>query len=219
MVKNCNSYRGDPYSTGGIMVNFACLDVTDTTFENCSSRSGPAIVVDGYSTVRLHEDTLIQNCRGQEEGAAIKNSGILYIEEGCEIQNCGPQSGYEDTLKGGAVYNNGTLYVSGGSMTGNTATDDPKNYGDTPATLGSAIYQDGTMYLSGAPSYAANQDVYLSEGRVITRNGEITATTEMSVVLEDEVRFRDILPYSVRVRPIIVDIQERHTGYYAEYCG
>ncbi len=218
VIKNCSSYQGSPYSTGGIMVNDAYLEMNDAVIEDCESRNGPAIVLNSLSTGCLNDGAIIRDCLAKEQGGAIRSSGKLYINDGSLIEKCGPQSG-STALQGGAVFNNagivyinggliedctanmgggvynyaGSLYVDGGSMSGNTASDDLKKYGDISATLGSAVYQDGTMYLSGAPEYEADQDVYLPEGRVIIKNGEIDPEDKIAVVLEDETRFRDIL--------------------------
>lgn len=216
VIKDCNSYMDAPYNTGGIAVNSSTLDIYDAAIEDCSSRGGPAILIDNTSVAALHSGALIQNCHAINEGGAVRNSGTLILEDGSTIKNCTPQSGAavlggavwnKGTVsmsggeisgcsadKGGAIYNAGAaVYLSGGTITGNTATADPKNYDGVSATLGSAIYQGGTMYLSGAPQFNSDQDVYLPEGRVIIKNGEISAEDKIPVVLENEVRYRDIL--------------------------
>ena len=110
-------------------------------------------------------------------------SGGVHIGAGGSALINGAAIAGNTATDGAGVYveDGGTLNVRGGSITDNTATGH-----------GNGVYQNGVMYISGAPSFGGNQDIYLTEGHVITKGGAITAK-KIPVLLENEDRFRDIL--------------------------
>ena len=68
------------------------------------------------------------------------------------------------TLQGGGAYNAGTLPLSGGTVSGNTA----------PSGVG--VYQAGTLEMSEKAYLDPTDDVYLPSGKTVTNTGRITTS-------------------------------------------
>ena len=125
-----------------------------------------ALVVPGGSTVRLDlNGNAIDRglTSAAENGYVILNNGILTISDSA---GGGVITGGNNTVNGGAVFNNGTLVLASGSITGNTAGESGAGvwnessglFSMTGGTItgntaigwhGGGVYNGGTLNLSG----------------------------------------------------------------------
>ena len=100
---------------------------------------------------------------------AIVDGYVIKVASGhtLTIAGTGTITGGNNTGNGGGILNEGTLVLSGGSITGNIAA------------TGGGIYNGGTLQMSGAPTVKNNTggNIYLPGGHAtITLNGTLNGT-------------------------------------------
>lgn len=96
---------------------------------------------------------------------------------------------------GGAIQNFGIATIYGGNIEGNTAN-----------LSGNGIFQNGSMNLSGNPVFGTNDVVYLPEGKVITKAGDVDGSVLVPVKVENESNGRDILVSSTEHNVVKSDL-------------
>ena len=175
------------------------------------------ISLEGYLYIRPEADVTIDlNGHTIDRGLSgsattdyfIKNEGTLTISDSSHINSGKLTGGYSDN--GGAIYNNGTLTIEGGTISGNIA----KTYGGgifnaDGATLtvtggnvtgncagsknasnqfegkGGGIYNsaNGTLNMSGSPTVKdnANGNLWLGGDSVINLNGNMEGSAKIDV--------------------------------------
>lgn len=146
------------------------LTITGTGTITGGNVSGNGGAIINAGTLTVSGGTITGNS-ATGNGGAIFNTGTATISGGTLSSNSASQ--------GGAIYNNGTLTVSSGAIQNNTAS-----------TNGGGIYHyDGTLNMSGAPTISGNQkgtadnNVYLSSGKTITVNADLTNTTAIGITM------------------------------------
>ena len=148
----------DDSFTGGMFYNYAPGD-------------GGAINQNG-GVIHIHKGDISFNATG-EGGAIYCNSSNLeiYMEGGTLKGN------YADC--GGAIYNSGKFYMTGGVIGGEEAS-----YKNTANTAGGAIYQYGTFEVSGSakiwPGSLKTNDVYICSNKLIKLANDINTSGNTS---------------------------------------
>ncbi|MBR5167625.1 MAG: InlB B-repeat-containing protein [Salinivirgaceae bacterium] len=145
-IKNLKITDGNSMLGGGINVNAANADVT------------------------LDDGALIT-----ENSASNDGGGGVDILQGKLTMLAGSKISGNHAISGGsgggvAIYENGTLDMKGGEISGNTTS-----------MVGSGVYVQGTMIMSGGAVVAADNDVSLASGNTVTvgnlAEGENTVAT------------------------------------------
>ena len=101
-------------------------------------------------------------------GLEVDGAGIY--NNGTLTINGGSITGNSGESQGGGIYNNGTLTINGGSI-----------YGNSAGTSGGGIYNKGTLYMSGNPSITNNtcgahaNNLALDNNTVINVTGAFTS--------------------------------------------
>ena len=148
----------------------------------------------GYATVIIKDSktngAIKRGYTGKGGGLWVKNTGTFVFEGGASTECVGYYGGaiYNDgvvnmsggtitncigPLGGGAIYNDGVVNMSGGTITGNTSS------------VGGGIYNAGTLSMSGRVVVKDNErgNVYLSEGKSITITGPFDEESSIGVTL------------------------------------
>ena len=109
-------------NSGGIICNkdSGILRIkTNATLRNSGTKTagGGAVGLYGSTSKLYMEGGLIENCFAINSGGAVlvQNAGAEFYMSGGSIVNCSAKNG-------GAVYGTGKIYMSGGEITGNSAT-------------------------------------------------------------------------------------------------
>lgn len=141
----------------------AFVNISGVTLLNGSSDEGGAIYVAENTNLRL-KDFTIQNAQSTGDGGAIYNLGRVDLESTTKVSTIEGVSGN----RGGAIYNEGTLTVTGVAIDGVES-----QYG--------AIYNAGSATLAGSTIQNANADrggaVYNVGTLTISKSSEISNNT------------------------------------------
>lgn len=122
---------------------------------NTATNGGGGLFLQGADAEATFSGTTVS-------GNGAKNGGGLYVQSGSTAEwTDGTLSGNSATQQGGGVYNAGTLRLSGGTVSGNSASS------------GVGVYQAGTLEMSDKAYLAATDDVYLPTGKTVTNTGRI----------------------------------------------
>lgn len=125
--------------------------------------------------------------RGLTNSAAVSNGYVILVESGSTLTikdtgGNGTITGGNNTGNGGGIYNNGTLNIQGGRITGNKVADGQN---------GGAIYNNGTLTMQGAPYITGNMangtanNVYLPTAHpTITISTALSNTTAIGITME-----------------------------------
>ena len=125
--------------------------------------------------------------RGLTNSAAVSNGYVILVESGSTLTikdtgGNGTIKGGNNTGNGGGIYNNGTLNIQGGRITGNKVADGQN---------GGAIYNNGTLTMRGAPYITGNMangtanNVYLPAAHpTITISAALSNTTAIGITME-----------------------------------
>ena len=127
--------------------------------------------------------------RGLTNSAAVSNGYVILVESGSELTikdnssgGNGTITGGNNTGDGGGIYNNGTLNIQGGRITGNKVADGQN---------GGAIYNNGTLTMQGAPYITGNtangtaNNIYLPAAHpTITISAALSNTTAIGITME-----------------------------------
>ena len=127
--------------------------------------------------------------RGLTNSDAVSNGYVILVESGSELTikdnssgGNGTITGGNNTGDGGGIYNNGTLNIQGGRITGNKVADGQN---------GGAIYNNGTLTMRGAPYITGNMangtanNVYLPTAHpTITISTALSNTTAIGITME-----------------------------------
>ena len=136
-------------------------ETTITLTKDCAAgESDTALIIPATKiiTLDLGEYTLdrgLTDESAQTGGNIITNNGEL------TITGSGTLKGGNHSDRGGAIVNNGTLTVAGGTITGNHSTQD-----------GGAVYNSGTLNISGGSFESNSSDK--SGGAISAHSGTIT---------------------------------------------
>lgn len=114
---------------------------------------------------------------GQGNSRALDVIGIANAGNNFIIKNCNADNGGAVKIENDGIFNLTDATISGNSASAN----------------GAGVYQGGTMTVSGAPVFGSSDFVYLPEGKVITKVGEIANSVLIPVKLANEASGRDIL--------------------------
>ena len=142
---------GGIYSTGNVQIISTTIKENDITGANAGTGEG-LYILSGSVTMtggeisqnisQLADSGAIFARKGAEfnfNGGLISGNGSRAIYNNGSINmTAGTISGHT-AIRGGAIYNNGSLNISGGSITGNTATKNAEGAGGN----GGAIYVNG----------------------------------------------------------------------------
>ena len=152
---------------GGAIYNTGTLTVSGGCITNNVSEDGGGIYndSDGAATI-CGTAEITANKTTENGGGGITNLGTLTVSDNASI-SC--NYGYSN---GGGIWNGGTATVTGGSITGNSATK-----------AGSGVFDQGTLNMQGSPVVKDNigDDVFLSAGKTIRITGELDATARIGV--------------------------------------
>lgn len=127
--------------------------------------------------------------RGLTNSDAVSNGYVILVESGSELTikdnssgGNGTITGGNNTGDGGGIYNNGTLNVQGGRITGNKVAEGQN---------GGAIYNNGTLTMRGAPYITGNtangtaNNIYLPAAhRTVTISAALSNTTAIGITME-----------------------------------
>lgn len=127
--------------------------------------------------------------RGLTNSAAVSDGYVILVESGSELTikdnssgGNGTITGGNNTGDGGGIYNNGTLNIQGGRITGNKVADGQN---------GGAIYNNGTLTMQGAPYITGNtangtaNNIYLPAAHpTITISAALSNTTAIGITME-----------------------------------
>ena len=134
---------GAIYNTSGVGHN---VTISDCTIKSCNSSEGGAICNEGVMTINsgTFGGDSSDDANASGDGGAIYNASNAYltINGGTFMNNKSTKYG------GGAITNQGTLYVYGGSITNNTSVGN-----------GGGIYTNGPIYMHGDPVIEDNTKV------------------------------------------------------------
>ena len=134
---------GAIYNTSGVGHN---VTINGCTIKSCNSSEGGAICNEGVMTINsgTFGGNSSDDSNSSGDGGAIYNASNAYltINGGTFMNNKSTKYG------GGAITNQGTLYVYGGSITNNTSVGN-----------GGGIYTNGPIYMHGAPVIENNTKV------------------------------------------------------------
>ncbi len=157
-------------------------------------RNGAIGVVSG--TFNMYGGAIEGNVANEQGGGAggihISAAGTFNMENGSVINN-------NSRRNGGGFYNEGTLNISGGLISGNTATYTDKNdptiffggaifntgvlnitggeiSGNTAKSCGGAVYNLGTMTVSGGTISGNASQMYSAGGIFVDGNGTLTVS-------------------------------------------
>ena len=141
----------------------AFVNISGVTLLNGASDEGGAIYVAENTNLRL-KDFTIQNAQSTGDGGAIYNLGRVELESTTKVSTIEGVSGD----RGGAIYNEGTLTVTGVTIDGVES-----QYG--------AIYNAGSATLAGSTIQNANANrggaVYNAGTLTISKSSEISNNT------------------------------------------
>ena len=148
-------------NNGTLLINGG--SITGNTAENY----GGAVACYGEDseTVVSGDAVISQNIANFGGAFSVRGYGTLKIDDGTITGN----RGYN---QGGAIYieEKSNVVISGGLIYNNTAAS------FTAAGLGSGIYDDGNLELKGAAKIDSGNDVYLTDGKIITINERLTCS-------------------------------------------
>ena len=125
--------------------------------------------------------------RGLTNSVAVSNGYVILVESGSTLTikdtgGNGTIKGGNNTGNGGGIYNNGTLNIQGGRITGNKVADGQN---------GGAIYNNGTLTMQGAPYITGNtangtaNNIYLPAAHpTITISAALSNTTAIGITME-----------------------------------
>ena len=134
---------GAIYNTSGVGHN---VTISGCTIKSCNSSEGGAICNEGIVTINsgTFGGDSSDDANASGDGGAIYNASNAYltINGGTFMNNKSTKYG------GGAITNQGTLYVYGGSITNNTSVGN-----------GGGIYTNGPIYMHGDPVIEDNTKV------------------------------------------------------------
>ena len=134
---------GAIYNTSGVGHN---VTISDCTIKSCNSSEGGAICNEGVMTINsgTFGGDSSDDANASGDGGAIYNASNahLTINGGTFKNNKSTKYG------GGAITNQGTIYVYGGSITNNTSVGN-----------GGGIYTNGPIYMHGDPVIKNNTKV------------------------------------------------------------
>ena len=179
-----------PATTGG--TPSADDSFTGGMFYNYAPGNGGAIY-NNDGTIHIHKGEISFNATSDSaSGGAIYNDANLeiYMEGGTIKGNY--------ALQGGAIYNSGKLYMTGGVIGDATYQNTVK----TGTGAGGAIYQNGDFEVSGSakvwPGSLKTNDVYIGSNKLIKLANNInssgnTSEAKMTLTPNDYTRQRNIL--------------------------
>ena len=142
---------GGIYSSGNVQIISTTIKENDITGENAGAGEGLYIF---SGSVTMTGGEISQNISQLgDSGAIFVRKGAGFNFNGGLISNNGSRAFYNNgsvnmtagsisghtAIRGGAIYNNGSLNISGGSITGNSATKNAEGAGGN----GGAIYVNG----------------------------------------------------------------------------
>jgi len=166
--------------------------IVDTTFENNGilRRDADNVIATGNGGAIYNASTLTVDRSRFTGNKAVTNGGAIYNRGEATITdtqfsgNGGEfvtvAAGTETTQKtigGGAIYNNGTLNVDGGSFTNNSATEGGAVYNNNVATL-TDTYFSGNSADKGGALYGANN----STTTVIAQDSDVNFATASDTI-------------------------------------
>ncbi|MBR5619537.1 MAG: hypothetical protein IKW76_07365 [Clostridia bacterium] len=159
---NSASYGGGLYSAGGVLV------LEGGTITSNTAQNGGGVYLQGAGAEVTVSGTAVTN------NSATNNGGGMYNQDSPVDWTGGTLTGNTAAQQGGGAYNAGTLRLSGGSISGNTAA------------AGVGVYQAGTLETSGKVSLASSDDIYLPSGRIVTNTDRIsTSGTVANITAEN----------------------------------
>lgn len=134
------------------------VTIKNLTIKNGSENGGGGLFVGNGANVTIADGTLItQNNSSSNGGGVFVSLNALFTVTGGAI------SANEATTDGGGIYNGGTLTISGGTISDNTATNGGGIYnggtlkmsagtvgGNTASGEGGGVYNSGTMFMYGS---------------------------------------------------------------------
>ena len=155
------------------------LDLNGHTLShNIQSGMGRIIAIDAGGTLTINDAS------GDNSGKIMGGTLLIGLEvDGAGIYNNGTLTinggsitGNSGESQGGGIYNNGTLTINGGSI-----------YGNSAGTSGGGIYNKGTLYMSGNPSITNNtcgahaNNLALDNNTVINVTGAFTSGASLGL--------------------------------------
>ncbi len=157
---------------GGFYLDSGKLHVSGspTITGNTVKNAASNVYLSQARTITL--DSAMTGEGGTITGNQSRNGGGLYNQGGTVVMTGGTISDNTATNNGGGVYSTGihTFTMTGGTISGNTATGD-----------GGGFYLDsGELHVSGSPTITGNtvndtdSNVYLSQARTITLDSAMT---------------------------------------------
>jgi uncharacterized repeat protein (TIGR01451 family) len=173
--------NGGGANTGGaIFATGANLTVSNTTFSgNQPSANGGAINITGSSTAIVSNSTFSGNS-GTNQGGAIRIAGASTLS----LTDCTLTG--NSAVSGGAIENFGVLTVNGGTMSGNTATNNGGGaiYANGIATtITGTTFDDNSALFGGAIAYVGG-DLIVSSS-TFTGNSASTASGGGGIVVQN----------------------------------
>ena len=149
------------------------LKITDGTISTCKTKEGRGggICSSGAGASAEIKDCIIQSCE-----ATTSSGGGISNETGTLTMTGGKITGNTAAKSGGGMYNQeATLILDGGEISENHAS-----------TNGGGIYNSGTFTMGGSASVPAGDDgkndVYLAGGKTIGIASELTAATPIATI-------------------------------------
>lgn len=126
-----------------------------------------------------------------------KNGGALYIKSG-EVTLSGNTlklTGNQAALNGGAIYNEGTLTLNGGTI----GASDEQNY--VSSNYGGAVYNNGTFNIGGTnvsinPGSAQTNDIYIAENKPLTVTDTLPTGAQISITPDSFTRGKKLIKTS-----------------------
>ncbi len=182
-VTNCTFESCTGTDNGGAIRSTSFTNLTDSTFAGCSSAvNGGAVVCTNNKTETIVTDCTIRNCSAKGNGGAIYAAGKIQIKEstagntlidGCSAVNGGAiQSGEltmsggsitgcSATAKGGAINSTAKITMTGGTITGNTTGGDSAAVDTSHKNRPGFCFQGNVVIKDNTGASGEARDVYV----------------------------------------------------------
>ncbi len=188
-LSNCNFTGNKATSDGGAIYNYGAVTVNNSNFKDNTANDGGAIYneygnLNEVDDLNVNKSTFTSNS-ATNAGGAIENdhNGTCTVTSSTFTDNI---ANANNNFSGGAIYNHGTVTITGCNFVSNTAINNVGgavyNYEGTvtvksstfkgnTALQGGAIYNDGTVTINGS-TFTSNT-AYL-DGGAIENEGNLT---------------------------------------------
>ncbi|OUO80206.1 hypothetical protein B5F53_04375 [Blautia sp. An249] len=149
----------------------AMFDVKGSLTVGTDNNADPVLIINGS----LKE--------GEADGSILNVSGSLTMKNNVTLSG----NKTSEKVKGGAIYNTGSLHINGGVIKDNTSGN------------GGAIYSEKTIYISGSAKIYNNQkrdnktkdNIVLKKGSVLCLEGKLTAGANVAFHIDGDVSADD----------------------------